>query len=808
MADYALPPLEVFALSDGFLRLTGSIPYKSLIWTRRYSKSGEFSMIVPSDVYSPEWSFIYADDRPEMGIIQKVEFSDSAATYGGVDTVTISGFFLESVLNNIVFLVESPDQKKVYVPEPRRPIYNKSQNPKIYHDGTTGFYYTNQAGDVVSVETGKVVSPEGLQEAEYRPAFGASWGSDTIECTYNYYSADGKNITVVDWRGGEKTYPISFKDDRGNVFYHDTDAKEIRQAVGVVEKRDDTYAVKKKRWDALPDDDPYGRYYLETVKGAWQRTDAMEPVTEGDSVATVLNWARRMMGDWLLYEEPKIKGVNKAVDPSFQYLGDLLYATLAEVGASLRLEYLFRYNKFILSVYRGKDRTQEGNAPKTRAAAFPPGFKRLEWIESNGTQYIDTGVRTNNSTRVEIDAQVIGTPRDVVHLFGANDYATNKFFTVRSNAALNGFAFRVGGSALIDMGASAFNARHVFALENGKCSIDGVSHTAPSATFDIQFPLVLFGLNQKSGVSAMPSMRLYSAKITQGGAPSELVPAMREEDKAVGLVDVESGVFYENGGTGAFTAGPVKEPEPEPEPVPPSVGNPWAVFSDTWGTLTGYDASEDVSNYKNTCFVLYDYEKPDSFDASGWPSAGFIHAVDDSAWLPTLYGIRYTKKRGYNTEHQGSADEPAIETYLDLRDEKPTCDGDWSRDVVEIPTAPPDERAKAIEAAKEKFAKPADAYDMRAVYDAYEKALPGRGAAYLKDNHAKITTLDTGVIKADRYLKDFDLGDTVDLAVSTVGLVKTARIIEVEESYDDSGGHIALEIGDERLQTVQKARLV
>ena len=598
MADYALPPLEVFALSDGFLRLTGSIPYKSLIWTRRYSKSGEFSMIVPSDVYSPDWSFIYADDRPEMGIIQKVEFSDSAATYGGVDTVTISGFFLESVLNNIVFLVESPDQKKVYVPEPRRPIYSKSQNPKIYHDGTTGFYYTNQAGDVVSVETGKVVSPDGLHEAEYRPAFGASWGGDTVECTYNYYSADGKNITVVDWRGGEKTYPISFKDDRGNVFYHDTDAQEIRQAVGVVDKKENTYKVAKKRWDALPDDDPYGRYYLETVKGAWQRTDAMEPVTEGDSVATVLNWARRMMGDWLLYEEPKIKGVNKAVDPSFQYLGDLLYATLAEVGASLRLEYLFRYNKFILSVYRGKDRTQEQS------------------------------------------------------------------------------------------------------------------------------------------------------------------------------------------------------------------GNPWAVFSDTWGTLTGYDASEDVSNYKNTCFVLYDYEKPDSFDASGWPSAGFIHAVDDSSWLPTLYGIRYTKKRGYNTEHQGSADEPAIETYLDLRDEKPTCDGDWSREVVEIPTEPPQERAKAIEAAKKKFAKPTDAYDMSAVYDAYEKALSGRGTAYLKDNHAKITTLDTGVIKADRYLKDFDLGDTVDLAVSTVGLVKTARIIEVEESYDDSGGHIALEIGDERLQTIQKARLV
>lgn len=597
MPDYSIKPLEVFALNADFTRATGSIPYKSLIWTRRYTECGEFSMIVPSDVFSQSWAFIYADDRPEMGIVQKVEYNDSSETYGGIDTVTVSGLFLESVLNNIVFLAESPEQQKVYVPMPRRPVYQKSQNPKIYTDGAGGSYYTNRAGDVVSVETGKVVSPDGLKEIEYRPAFGSSWGTDTTECTYNYYSADGKNITVVDWSGGEKTYPITFKDDRGNVFYHDTDKKEIRQAVGVVGKKADTYWIKKKRWDALATDDPYGRYYLETVKGPWQRTDALEPVTEGDSIAVAMTWARRMMGDWLLYEEPKIQGVNKAVDPSFQYLGDLLYSVLGEVGASLRLEYLFESNKFILSTYRGKDRTQSQS------------------------------------------------------------------------------------------------------------------------------------------------------------------------------------------------------------------GNPWAVFSDTWGTLTGYSAARDASNYKNTCYVLYDYEKPSNFDASGWPAAGFIHAIDDSLFKPTLYGISHESFRGYNTERVGNPEEPAIETYLDIRDEKPSCDKDWSRDFVTIPASPPEERQKAIEAAKKKFAKPADAYDMRAVYAAYEAALPGRGKKHLESEYAILESLDTGVIRADSYLKDFDLGDKVDLAVSSVGLVKEARIIEVEESYDDDGGEIVIEIGDEKLMNTKKAKV-
>ena len=91
----------------------------------------------------------------------------------------------------------------------------------------------------------------------------------------------------------------------------------------------------------------------------------MEPVTVGDSIDIVMKWARRMMGDWIIYEEPEIDGVQKAVDPSFQYLGDLLYKTLYEVGASLRLEYVFESNAFVLSVYRGKgqDAGADGATP-------------------------------------------------------------------------------------------------------------------------------------------------------------------------------------------------------------------------------------------------------------------------------------------------------------------------------------------------------------------------------------------------------------------------------------------------------------
>ena len=272
MADMIFPPLDVYAIDEQMNRRTGSIPYTSLTWHRRYTEPGEFLMVIPADIYDPSWCYINTDDRPEMAIIQKVEFSDTSTVRDGIDTITLSGYFLETILNRIVFLAESPEQQKVYVPKPRRPSYKKSQNPKVYADPVGGLYYTNSSGDIVSADDGRVVIEDGLTEVDYKDAFGNSFGSDTTYCNYSYYDADKTSgvdtITQVNVFGDEKTYNVEFRDDRGNVFYRD-DSGRLSQAVGVVEKRGDTYWVKKKQWEALPDDDPYGRYYLKTVKGPW-----------------------------------------------------------------------------------------------------------------------------------------------------------------------------------------------------------------------------------------------------------------------------------------------------------------------------------------------------------------------------------------------------------------------------------------------------------------------------------------------------------------------------------------------------------
>ena len=1095
MQDDMREPLNVFAVDEKMNRCTGSIPYRSLIWRRKYTEPGDFEMVIPANIYDPSWYMIVCDERPEAGLIQKVEYTDDVQTYDGIDSITISGFFLESILNRIVFLEESPEEQKVYIPAPRRTVYWKNQNPTIYKNASGDYVYENASGNYTNASTGEVVdSADGLTQVDYDAAAGKSYGTNRVEASFSYYTnADKTQITRVNNGGVETTYDILFSDDKGNVFYETSYGAGIAQAVGVVENSGSTYHARIKSWHASPQD-VYGHYYTKLVKGPWQRTEMMEPVTVGDSIDIVFKWARRMMGDWILYVEPEIDGIQKSVDPSFQYLGDLLYKTLFEVGASLRLEYSFELNAYYLSVYRGDDRTQDNGIETASAKSalmmassvpasspatigrLPDGYTEVEYIQSTGTQYLDTGISapTGFSCEITIAFDQIGQMKGIIGShdvaapynrnylaitvsngweIGAFDNATYgagqitqgtkydvKFCNVSGNielvingtdmnaqqfatstarsaesvyvlalnyesntlpvaAKLYGAKVKAGASgewavnlvpcvrnsdgavgmfdtvnnvflgnigtgsfiagnaisyedveyiestgtqyidtgfyadqdtrAVVDMqltspyssmrglfgsrDSSSKNAQKMFLVWNSNTNefrsdyfgtnntmpgidetsrivvdknknittIGNVSVTNTAATGTCANSVMLFCANNVGNPEYFSTMKLFSCKIYDNGVIArDFKPVTRNGE--AGLYDQVNGVFYGNSGSGSFTAGnpaaqitylpnstdatgstlpttgfvgntveiaqcgfvvengtftgwntkadgqgttylpgaefilpsggitlyatwDIEEP---PEPEPPSGNAPWAVFSDTWGTLTGYGASRDTSNYKNTCYVLYDYDLPDSFDENGWPQSGFITKTDNAGLLPEVYGIPYTSKRGYNTEHIGDEDDPIIETYLDLRNEKPSCDNAWKRDVYQISVDDMAQRAQDIANAQAALSAPVDgSSDLKSIYEAFEASLNGRGEQHLKDNYYIVNTLDTGLVNAKDYLHGFDLGDLVDMEVSTLGFTQEARIIEVEESYTSGNVDIKLTMGDKTLTNVQKARL-
>jgi hypothetical protein len=54
---------------------------------------------------------------------------------------------------------------------------------------------------------------------------------------------------------------------------------------------------------------------------------------------------------------------------------------------------------------------------------LPDGYTQLEYIQSSGTQYIKTGVKHNQNTRIVLDAQVTQKPSTHAWLFGGRNNA-------------------------------------------------------------------------------------------------------------------------------------------------------------------------------------------------------------------------------------------------------------------------------------------------------------------------------------------------------------------------------------------------
>lgn len=87
--------MEVYALNSSFDVVTVCIPYTNLQWSRKYYEAGDYSMQVPAYAYDPAWAYIGTADRPELGIVQKIEYDSE----GGA-TVQVSGFFAEKMLDD------------------------------------------------------------------------------------------------------------------------------------------------------------------------------------------------------------------------------------------------------------------------------------------------------------------------------------------------------------------------------------------------------------------------------------------------------------------------------------------------------------------------------------------------------------------------------------------------------------------------------------------------------------------------------------------------------------------------------------
>ena len=175
------------------------------------------------------------------------------------------------------------------------------------------------------------------------------------------------------------------------------------------------------------------------------------------------------------------------------------------------------------------------------------GHTLPEYIEMSDAQYIDTGFRPNNNTRVVAD--LVYTNGNGQEILGARNTTSSRNFALLTVSGNWRFAY---GNAQYNTGAKYDKNRHVIDMNKNTFSVDGqVVYTAPESEFTVPATLALGAVRAATGMY-LGYGRFYSCKIYDDGVlVRDLIP-WRTVEGEVGMFDLVNRVFYGNAGTGTF----------------------------------------------------------------------------------------------------------------------------------------------------------------------------------------------------------------------------------------------------------------
>ena len=194
-------------------------------------------------------------------------------------------------------------------------------------------------------------------------------------------------------------------------------------------------------------------------------------------------------------------------------------------------------------------------------------YTQLEYIEANGTQWIDTGFKPDQNTCVEFHCDVNTNSAKVAPLFGSRDSMSGarSFVLWLHNDA---YRFDYQAQKYDLSGMTVTGRRYIFAggydrtfvCDQKTWNLENFSFTSPQN-------LYIFGMMENDGIDDRhPSGKIYLCNIFSSpgtdGMERRFVPAKRNSDGVSGLLDILDCTFYESLGE-PWIAGPEVGPMPD-----------------------------------------------------------------------------------------------------------------------------------------------------------------------------------------------------------------------------------------------------
>lgn len=207
---------------------------------------------------------------------------------------------------------------------------------------------------------------------------------------------------------------------------------------------------------------------------------------------------------------------------------------------------------------------------------LPSGYTQLEYLQSSGTQYINTNMFY---THVKATYEIMSVGSTYIAIFGSrtSSSSSNQFafgYAAHQSPKLWRFDYENEHQALDSLTVGTelpWDGKHTISIDsnNGSILIDNnLINLGFPASIEASsvLPLYLFALNTNGTAGEIGNTRIYSFKLYDTNynfmiekPVLNLVPA-RNSSGALGMYDTIGGKFYTNAGTGTFTAGPNVNP--------------------------------------------------------------------------------------------------------------------------------------------------------------------------------------------------------------------------------------------------------
>lgn len=215
------------------------------------------------------------------------------------------------------------------------------------------------------------------------------------------------------------------------------------------------------------------------------------------------------------------------------------------------------------SVFYGNAGTGTFTAgPVIAIATDESEITKLEYIQSSGTEYINSGVSAPKGFKVDVDFEFTKSSSAIQTIIGSHETASpyyRNYFAVNANME----SWNAGFYDALNFGSSAINTRyHVqYCNVSGKISCvindvdQGLNVNAATNTARSGRSLYILAMNYETSL-LNGTAKLYACKIdVDDTLVRDYIPCQTSSGE-IGLWDALNKMFYSNAGTGTFIAGP------------------------------------------------------------------------------------------------------------------------------------------------------------------------------------------------------------------------------------------------------------